>query len=130
MDNFYYAQEDEIFAGAEKYGYRWSVHRPHTIIGYAVGNAMNMGLTLAVYATLCREKGWPFIFPGSPEQWHGVSDVTDANLLAEQLAGRHKARMRQTKILMRLMAMYSAGTGCGRARPPILASSLAEIRRP
>ncbi|WP_039057308.1 SDR family oxidoreductase [Enterobacter sp. Bisph1] len=85
VDNFYYAQEDELFAGAQKYGYRWSVHRPHTIIGYAVGNAMNMGLTLAVYATLCREKGWPFIFPGSPEQWNGVSDVTDAGLLAEQL---------------------------------------------
>lgn len=86
VDNFYYAQEDEIFAGAEKYGYRWSVHRPHTIVGFALGNAMNMGQTLAVYATLCREKGWPFIFPGSPEQWNGVSDVTDAGLLAEQLA--------------------------------------------
>jgi len=85
VDNFYYAQEDEIFAGAEQYGYRWSVHRPHTIIGYAVGNAMNMGQTLAVYATLCREKGWPFIFPGSPEQWNGIADVTDAGLLAEQL---------------------------------------------
>jgi nucleoside-diphosphate-sugar epimerase len=85
VDNFYYAQEDEIFAGAEKYGYRWSVHRPHSIIGYAVGNAMNMGLTLAVYATLCREKGWPFIFPGSVEQWNGITDVTDAGLLAEQL---------------------------------------------
>ncbi|ROP58361.1 nucleoside-diphosphate-sugar epimerase [Enterobacter sp. BIGb0383] len=85
VDNFYYAQEDEVFAGAEKYGYRWSVHRPHTIIGYAIGNAMNMGLTLAVYATLCREKGWPFIFPGSPEQWNGLADVTDAGLLAEQL---------------------------------------------
>lgn len=85
VDNFYYAQEDEIFAGAEKYDYRWSVHRPHSIIGYAVGNAMNMGLTLAVYATLCREKGWPFIFPGSVEQWNGVTDVTDAGLLAEQL---------------------------------------------
>lgn len=86
VDNFYYAQEDEIFAGTEKYGYRWSVHRPHTIVGFALGNAMNMGQTLAVYATLCREKGWPFIFPGSPEQWNGVSDVTDAGLLAEQLA--------------------------------------------
>ncbi|MCZ4057990.1 SDR family oxidoreductase [Pantoea sp. LMR881] len=85
VDNFYYAQEDEMFAGAEKYGYRWSVHRPHTIVGYALGNAMNMGQTLAVYATLCREKGWPFIFPGSPEQWNGVVDVTDAGLLAEQL---------------------------------------------
>lgn len=86
VDNFYYAQEDEVFAGAEKYGYRWSVHRPHTIVGFALGNAMNMGQTLAVYATLCRENGWPFIFPGSPEQWNGVSDVTDAGLLAEQLA--------------------------------------------
>ncbi|VYT80509.1 NAD-dependent epimerase/dehydratase family protein [Metakosakonia massiliensis] len=85
VENFYYAQEDALFAGAEKYGYRWSVHRPHTIVGFALGNAMNMGQTLAVYATLCREKGWPFIFPGSPEQWNGVSDVTDAGLLAEQL---------------------------------------------
>lgn len=85
IPNFYYAQEDEVFAGAEKYGYRWSVHRPHTIIGYALGNAMNMGQTLAVYASLCREKGWPFVFPGSPQQWNGVSDVTDAGLLAEQL---------------------------------------------
>ncbi|MEK0169310.1 SDR family oxidoreductase [Pseudescherichia vulneris] len=85
VENFYYAQEDALFAGAEKYGYRWSVHRPHTIVGYALGNAMNIGQTLAVYATLCREKGWPFIFPGSPEQWNGVSDVTDAGLLAEQL---------------------------------------------
>ena len=86
VDNFYYAQEDEVFAGAKKYAYRWSVHRPHTIVGFALGNAMNMGQTLAVYATLCREKNWPFIFPGSPEQWNGVSDVTDASLLAEQLA--------------------------------------------
>ena len=29
-------------------GFTWSVHRAHTIIGHAVGNAMNMGLTLAV----------------------------------------------------------------------------------
>ncbi len=85
VDNFYYAQEDEIFAGAKKYGYQWSIHRPHTIIGDAQGNAMNMGQTLAVYASLCKEKGWPFIFPGSMEQWNGISDVTDARLLAEQL---------------------------------------------
>ena len=28
-------------------GFGWSGHRPHTVIGYAVGNAMNMGVTLA-----------------------------------------------------------------------------------
>jgi nucleoside-diphosphate-sugar epimerase len=61
------------------------MHRPHTIIGYAVGNAMNMGVTLAVYATICRETGRPFMFPGSPKQWTGLTDMTDARLLARHL---------------------------------------------
>ncbi|WP_253259880.1 SDR family oxidoreductase [Subtercola boreus] len=83
--NFYYNQEDEVFAAARRMGFTWSVHRAHTVFGYAVGNAMNMVLTLSVYATLCRELGLPFIFPGSATQWNGVTDVTDADLLAEQL---------------------------------------------
>ncbi len=29
IENFYYAQEDELFAAAEKDGFTWSVHRPH-----------------------------------------------------------------------------------------------------
>jgi nucleoside-diphosphate-sugar epimerase len=85
LDNFYYAQEDEVFTAAERDGFGWSVHRPHTIIGYAVGNAMNMGVTLAVYATICRETGRPFLFPGSATQWNGLTDMTDARLLARQL---------------------------------------------
>lgn len=60
-----------MFAAADKYGFSWSVHRPHTVIGFAVGNAMNMGQTLAVYATLCKQSGLPFIFPGSKAQWEG-----------------------------------------------------------
>ena len=85
LENFYYAQEDEVFAAAERDGFGWSVHRPHTIIGYAVGNAMNMGVTLAVYATICRETGRPFLFPGSAVQWNGLTDMTDARLLARHL---------------------------------------------
>ncbi|MGI4791447.1 MAG: SDR family oxidoreductase [Janthinobacterium lividum] len=85
IDNFYYAQEDEVFAAAQRDGFGWSVHRPHTIIGYAIGNAMNMGVTLAVYATICRETGRPFIFPGSAMQWNGLTDMTDAGLLARHL---------------------------------------------
>lgn len=86
VENFYYAQEDEVFAAAERDGFGWSVHRPHTIIGYALGNAMNMGVTLATYATLCRETGRPFRFPGSAVQWNGLTDMTDARLLARHLA--------------------------------------------
>src|SRR5258706_7715701 len=85
IENFYYAQEDEVFAAARRDGFGWSVHRPHTIIGYAVGNAMNMGVTLAVYATICRETGQPFVFPGSAAQWNGLTDMTDARLLARHL---------------------------------------------
>ncbi len=55
--NFYYAQEDELFAAAPAQGFHWSVHRSHTVIGHAVGNARNMGLTLAVQAAICRHRG-------------------------------------------------------------------------
>jgi nucleoside-diphosphate-sugar epimerase len=83
--NFYYTQEDIVFAAAKRKGFTWSIHRPHSMIGYALGNAMNMGVTLAVYASLCRETGQPFVFPGSHLQWNALTDVTDARLLARHL---------------------------------------------
>ncbi len=83
--NFYYDQEDVLFEMAEARGFAWSVHRPHTMIGLAIGNAMNMAVTLAVYASICKHTGRPFIYPGSPEQYNAVTDVTDARLLAKQL---------------------------------------------
>ncbi len=85
VDNFYYAQEDEVFAAAKRDGFTWSIHRPHTIIGKAVGNAMNMGTTLAVHAAICRETGRPFHFPGSQVQWDSLTDMTDARQLASQV---------------------------------------------
>lgn len=85
LDNFYYAQEDEVYAAADRDGFSWSIHRPHSVIGKAVGNLMNMGTTLAVYATICKETARPFRFPGSQAQWNGLSDVTDAQVLAEHL---------------------------------------------
>ena len=92
-ENFYYTQEDVLFSHAAAQGYGWSVHRPHTIIGYALGNAMNMGVTLAVYASICKETGQPFVFPGSRQQYEAVTDMTDAALLARHLtwASTHEA---------------------------------------
>lgn len=83
--NFYYAQEDVLFEMAEKRGFTWSVHRPHTMIGFVVGNYMNMAVTLAVYASICKHTGRDFVYPGSPQQYNAVTDVTDARLLAKQL---------------------------------------------
>ena len=83
--NFYYAQEDELVAAAARDGFSWNVHRAHTMVGHAVGNAMNIGQTLAAYAAVCRETGRPFTFPGSATQWDGLTDVTDAGVLADQM---------------------------------------------
>jgi nucleoside-diphosphate-sugar epimerase len=83
--NFYYSQEDVLFEMAGKRGFTWSVHRPHTMIGFVVGNLMNMAVTLAVYASICKHTGRPFIFPGSPVQYEAITDVTDARILAEHL---------------------------------------------
>jgi len=96
-ENFYYTQEDILFRSAALHGHTWSVHRPHTIIGYALGNAMNMGVTLAVYASICKETGQPFVFPGSRQQYEAVTDMTDARLLARHLtwASTHAAGSNQ-----------------------------------
>ncbi|WP_339842335.1 SDR family oxidoreductase [uncultured Halopseudomonas sp.] len=83
--NFYYAQEDELFSAAERDGFTWSVHRPHTVTGVAVGNAMNMATTLAVYAAICRFTGRPFRFPGSEVQWQSLTDMTDAAQLSRHM---------------------------------------------
>ena len=84
-DNFYYSQEDVLFELAEKHRFHWSVARPHTIIGYAPGGAMNMGTSLAIYAVIARETGIPFVFPGSAQSYNGLVDMTDARLLAIHL---------------------------------------------
>ncbi len=83
IENFYYTQEDILFAEAKKQKFDWTVLRPHSMIGYALGNVMNMGVTLAVYASLCKEYNQPFIFPGSKEQYNGVVDLTDGIFIAE-----------------------------------------------
>jgi nucleoside-diphosphate-sugar epimerase len=83
--NFYYDQEDELYAAAEKQGFTWSVHRPHTLIGYAHGNQMNMAATLGAYAAICRETGRSFVFPGSPQQYEACVDITDGRIIAKHL---------------------------------------------
>ena len=138
LENFYYAQEDEVFAAADGDGFGWSVHRPHTIIGYAVGNAMNMGVTLASYATICRETGRPFLFPGSVVQWNGLTDMTDARLLARHLewaattegCAQSGVQCRQRRCVSLELACgrgWPIGSGCN--HPPILGEGIALERQ-
>ncbi|MEQ1943846.1 SDR family oxidoreductase [Mesorhizobium sp. VNQ89] len=86
IPNFYYDQEDVLFAAAQRNGFTWSVHRPNAIVGFAVGALMNHGLTLACYASICRETGRPFAFTGVQEQWDMLTEISDARLIARQAA--------------------------------------------
>ena len=86
IPNFYYDQEDVLFAAAERDGFTWSVHRPNAIVGFAVGALMNHGVTLACYAAICRETGRPFAFTGVQEQWDMLTEISDARLVARQAA--------------------------------------------
>ncbi len=96
-ENFYYTQEDVLFELAEKHGFTWSVARPHTVIGFAPGNAMNLGTSIAVYASICRETGRPFVFPGSPKSYNGLVDMTDAAMLAKHLLWEATSRKAANK---------------------------------
>ena len=80
--NFYYDQEDLLREVAAERGFRLTVLRPEGVIGYAVGNPMNLLMVIAVYAAISRELGQPLRFPGSLAAYDALYQVTDAELLA------------------------------------------------
>jgi nucleoside-diphosphate-sugar epimerase len=80
--NFYYDQEDALRAKAAERGFDVTLLRPEGVIGYAVGNPMNLLMVIAVYASICRELGQPLRFPGTVAAYDALYQVTDAELLA------------------------------------------------
>jgi nucleoside-diphosphate-sugar epimerase len=81
--NFYYDQEDLLRELAAERGFRVTVLRPEGVIGYAVGNPMNLLMVIAVYASISKALGQPLRFPGSLAAYDALYQVTDAELLAE-----------------------------------------------
>ena len=80
--NFYYDQEDFLRRQQVGKSWHWTALRPEAIIGYATGNPMNLGVAIAVYATISKELGIPLRFPGSPEAYRALYQVSSADLLA------------------------------------------------
>ena len=81
-DLFYYAQQDLLEAKAGDAEWTWSASRPHTVIGFSVGSKMNLALVIAVYASLCKERGTPLHFPGNQASFDCIYQMTDSALLA------------------------------------------------
>jgi nucleoside-diphosphate-sugar epimerase len=80
--NFYFDQEDFVRGAQQGRDWGFSILRPNSPCGFAVGNPMNLIMVLAVYAAVCRELGLPLRFPGSPETYAMLYEVTDMGLLA------------------------------------------------
>ncbi len=81
--NFYYDQEDFLRDRVKGKAWTWSALRPEAVGGFAVGNPLNLLLVLGVYAAVLRELGQPLRFPGKPGAYHALTQMTDAELLAE-----------------------------------------------
>jgi nucleoside-diphosphate-sugar epimerase len=84
--NFYYDLQDYVAERARGKGWMWSAPRPHAVIGFAVGNPMNLSTVIAVYASLCKALGLPLAFPGTEAAYRALYQCTDAGLLARAMA--------------------------------------------
>jgi nucleoside-diphosphate-sugar epimerase len=83
--NFYYDLQDYIVRRSQGKRWTWSAPRPHAVIGFALGNPMNLSTVIAVYATLCKALGQPFAFPGTEGSYRALYQCTDAALLARAM---------------------------------------------
>ncbi|MBG6240285.1 nucleoside-diphosphate-sugar epimerase [Mycetocola sp. CAN_C7] len=61
----------------------WSALRPSVVVGIGLGNPMNLAMVIAVYASISKELGIPFRFPGKFGAYTSLIEMTDSGLLAE-----------------------------------------------
>ncbi|KAK9807751.1 hypothetical protein WJX72_008018 [[Myrmecia] bisecta] len=83
--NFYYNMQDyceqRVKAGAR---WTWSSLRPDPVAGYSRGSFMNISVSIAVYASICKELRLEALrFPGTELSWNALNDYVDVDLLAE-----------------------------------------------
>jgi len=81
--NFYYNQQNILHKFCKEHDKEWVVTYPNDVIGFANGNFMNLGLALALYATVTKELGQDLVFPGSPAFYTRFDCFTNSKLHAE-----------------------------------------------
>ncbi len=84
----------------------------------AVGNAMNMGTTMASMRPCAARRGRPFTFPGSAAQWSGLTDMTDCRAACppSPMGDRDRGGA-MTRRSTSSTATSFAGNGCGAVSP-------------
>ncbi len=83
--NFYWDQERWLESRQRGKGWSWVALRPQTVVGFAVGNPMNIATVIAVYAAISKELALPLRFPGKRGAYESVYQVTDSEHLARAM---------------------------------------------
>lgn len=84
--NFYYDQEDFLRRRQHGKSWHWTALRPEATFGFGVGNPMNLGMSIAVYAAISKELGLPLRFPGTEKSYRVLYQITSAEILARATA--------------------------------------------
>jgi nucleoside-diphosphate-sugar epimerase len=81
--NFYYNQQNILHYFCKEHHKEWTVTYPNDVIGYAVGNYMNLATAIALYAIISKEldaKDEGLVFPGSPSFYTKFDCFTNSKL--------------------------------------------------
>ena len=81
--NFYYNQQNILHSLCKEHNKEWTVTYPNDVIGYAVGNYMNLATAIALYAIISKEldaKNEGLVFPGSPSFYTKFDCFTHSKL--------------------------------------------------
>lgn len=78
---WYHTVEDWL-TETEK-SFSWTVLRPTIVISQAIRPSSDYGTTLAIWASLCKARGEPAVFPGDREAQDMRQDLTPGPLVAE-----------------------------------------------
>lgn len=81
--NFYFDQQDLLEALATTNTWTYCILRPHVLCGTNTRALMNPLMVVGAYASLCKETGLPFSFPGDPVAYDSIYQATDADLLGK-----------------------------------------------
>jgi nucleoside-diphosphate-sugar epimerase len=81
--NFYYDQEDLLRERQQGKAWHWTALRPEATTGFGLGNPMNLGMSIAVYAAISKELGLPLRFPGTEKSYGILYQITSAEMLAK-----------------------------------------------
>jgi len=80
--NFYYNQEDALWAWCRKNSVEWTIAMPSAILGAVPDAAMNVAFPLAIYAAVSKHLGEPLVYTSDITSWQNTVAMSSAMINA------------------------------------------------